>query len=60
MKNVTFSTTTSKMNWLNSVAEKSGKSVDALINMLVDGYLEDIEIEGNYFSSTSSSAKKRA
>ena len=43
MENITFSTTASKMDWLSRVAGKSHRSVDFVINMLIDGYLEDIE-----------------
>jgi hypothetical protein len=43
MENITFSTTVSKMDWLSRVAGKSHRSVDFVINMLIDGYLEDVE-----------------
>ena len=31
------------MDWLSRVAGKSHRSVDFVINMLIDGYLEDVE-----------------
>ncbi len=39
----TFKTTQAKRDWLDSLARKTNRSVDYLINLLIDGYLEDIE-----------------
>ncbi len=38
-----FNTTSKRSEWLRTVARKSNKSVDFLLNVLIDGYLEDIE-----------------
>ena len=39
----TFKTTQAKRDWLDSLSKKTNRSVDYLINLLIDGYLEDIE-----------------
>ncbi len=44
MENITFSTTIGKMDWLKTIAKKTNRSVDYLINLLIDGYLEDVEL----------------
>ena len=43
MENITFSTTVGKMDWLRTISQKTNRSVDYLINLLIDGYLEDVE-----------------
>ena len=40
---ITFTTSDFTSSWLEGVSKKADKSVDVLINQLIDNYLADVE-----------------